>query len=107
MQAEGTTSKSPLTLLLLIGLLVVATLVVLSNYLLRPGIELSIKEQVHGDLRESGIKTVKVSVEGRDVLLEGFTLNHADWMKAESIVNNIRGINQVKNQLVVKNQTNE
>ncbi|PID33778.1 MAG: hypothetical protein CR955_00530 [Thiotrichales bacterium] len=107
MQAKSTTSKSPLMLFLLIGILVVATLVVISNYFLRPGLELSIKDQVRSDLRKGGIETVKVSVDGRDVLLEGFTLNRADWVKAESIVNNIRGINQVKNQLVVKNQTNE
>lgn len=107
MQAEGTTSKSPLTLLFLIGLLVVATLVVISNYFLRPGLELSIKDQVRGNLRESGIKTVKVSVDGRNVLLEGFILSQADWMKAESIVNQISGIHQVENQLVVKNQTIE
>ncbi len=107
MQAEGTIPKSPLTLLLLIGILVVATLVVISNYFLRPGLELSIKDQVRGNLRESGIKTVKVSVDGRNVLLEGFILSQADWMKAESIVNKISGIHQVENQLVVKNQTIE
>ena len=107
MQAEDTTSKSPLTLLLLIGILVVATLVVIANYFFRPGLELSIKDQVRGDLRESGIKTVKVSVEGRNVLLEGFILSQADWIKAESIVNKVQGIHQVENQLVVKNQTNE
>lgn len=107
MQAEVTTSKSPLTLLLLIGILVISTLVVISNYFLRPGLELSIEDQVRGNLSEIGIKTVKVSVEGRNVLLEGFTLNHSDWKKAEIIVNKIQGINQVENLLVVKNQTNE
>jgi osmotically-inducible protein OsmY len=81
--------------------------VVISNYFLRPGLESSIKDQVQGNLSEGGIKTVKVSVEGRNVLLEGFTLNHSDWMKAESIVNKIQGINQVENLLVVKNQTTE
>ena len=107
MQSEGTTSKSPLTLLLLIGILVIATLVVISNYFLRPGMELSIKDRVRDNLRDSGINTVKVSVDGRNVLLEGFILNQADWIKAESIVNKIRGIHQIENQLVVKNQTNE
>ncbi len=107
MQAEDKISKSPFTLLLLIGVLVVATLVVISNYFFRPGLESSIKDQVRGNLKESGIKTVKVSVDGRNVLLEGFILNQADWIKAESIVNKIRGVHQVQNQLVVKNQTNE
>ena len=107
MQAEDTTSKSPLTLLLLIGILVISTLVVISNYFLRPGLESSIKDQVRGNLSEIGIETVKVSVEGRNVLLEGFTLNHSDWEKAVNIVNKIQGINQVENLLVVKNQTNE
>ena len=107
MLAEITTSKSPLTLLLLIGILVIATLVVVANYFLRPGLELSIKGEVHGDLIDSGIKTVKVSVNGRDVLLEGFISTHELREKAENIVNNISGISQVKSQLVVKNQTNE
>ncbi len=107
MQAEGTVTKSPLTLLLLIGILVIATLVVISNYFLRPGMELSIKDRVQENLRESGINTVKVSVDGRNVLLEGFILNQADWIKTENIVKKVRGIHQIQSQLVVKNQTNE
>ena len=107
MQAEGTTSKSPLTLLLLIGVLVIATLVVISNYFLRPGLELTIKDEVSENLKEGGIKTVKVSVDGRDVLLEGYILNQEDLAKAENIIRKIEGIHQVENQLVVKNQTNE
>ncbi|GAA0419082.1 hypothetical protein GCM10009133_29340 [Cocleimonas flava] len=69
--------------------------------------ELSIKDEVHGGLIDSGIKTVKVSVEGRNVLLEGFIPTHEDRKRAENIVNNISGISQVKSQLVVKNQTND
>ncbi len=107
MQAEGTTSKSPLTLLLLIGVLVIATLVVISNYFLRPGLELTIKDEVSENLRDGGIKAVKVSVDGRDVLLEGYILKQEDSIKAESIVSKIQGIHHVENQLVVKNQTNE
>ena len=107
MQAESSTSKSPLTLLLLIGVLVIATLVVISNYFLRPGLELTIKDEVIENLKEGGIKTVKVSVDGRNVLLEGYIFKQEDSIKVESIVSKIEGIHQVKNQLVVKNQTNE
>ena len=107
MQAEGTRSKSPLTLLLLIGVLIIATLIVISNYFLRPGLELNIREAVSKNLREGGMKTVKVSVEGRNVLLQGYIHKNTDSIKAENIVSNILGVHQVENQLVVKNQTNE
>ena len=59
------------------------------------------------NLKEGGIKTVKVSVDGRNVLLEGYIFKQEDSIKVESIVSKIEGIHQVENQLVVKNQTNE
>lgn len=107
MQAEDTKSKSPLTLLLLIGIMVISTLVVISNYFLRPSLELNIKDEVNQNLKENGFKSVKVKVEGRDVLLEGFIFKQEDSLKVENVMSKIQGIHQIDNQLVVKNQTNE
>ncbi|KAG1657139.1 5'-3' exonuclease [Nymphon striatum] len=105
--AEDTRSKSPLTLLLLIGIMVISTLVVISNYFLRPSLELNIKDEVSQNLKENGFKSVKVKVEGRDVLLEGFIFKQEDSLKVENVMSRIQGIHQIDNQLVVKNQTNE
>ncbi|KAG1657140.1 DNA polymerase I [Nymphon striatum] len=72
-----------------------------------PCLELNIKDEVSQNLKENGFKSVKVKVEGRDVLLEGFIFKQEDSLKVENVMSRIQGIHQIDNQLVVKNQTNE
>jgi osmotically-inducible protein OsmY len=99
--------KSPLTLLILIGIMVIATLVVMSNYFLRPGVESDLNQEIVRNLRSQGLQDAMIKVSGRDVKLTGSTTNHADAIKAEKIIQDIWGINQIENNLVIKKQTIE
>ena len=94
-------SKSPLTLLLVISLLVISTCVMISNYFLRPGLESDLKNRVVTTLSSHNITNVVINVEGRGVVLNGIADNLLEVKKVGSEVQKISGISHVKNKLVV------
>lgn len=94
-------SKSPLTLLLLIGFLVICTLVMISNYFLRPGIELDLKNKVITHLYKHDVFNAMVKVEGRNVKLSGITSNELEAQKVGAAIQNISGVHQLENNLVI------
>jgi len=107
MQNLSHTSKSPLTLLLLLALMVIATLVVISNYFLRPSMEMDLTKKITSNLIRSGLASTSITVSGRDVTLEGSVKNQADAVKAERLIQENWDIRQLENKLVIKNQTIE
>jgi len=107
MLEQGQNSKSPMTLLLLIAILVIATLVMISNYFLRPGIELDLKQKVMTTLFQHKVFDAAIKVEGRDVTIIGITTDSQESKKVETEIQNITGVNQVDNKLLIKNQTIE
>ena len=107
MQSTVCSSKSPLTLLVLIAVMVVATLVVISNYFLRPGMELDLTHRITKNFLSYGINSAIINVSGRDVTLTGSVLNYTDAKNIEKLIQETQGIRQVENKLVIKNQTTE
>ena len=100
-------SKSPLTLLVLLAVMVIATLVVISNYFLRPSMEFDLTHKITKNLLSYGINNAVINVSGRDVTLTGSVLNHDESIKAVKLIRKNRDIRQVDNKLVIKNQTIE
>ena len=98
-------SKSPLTLLLLIGCLVISTLVMISNYFFRPGLELELKNRIVSKLYSYSLYNPVIKVEGRDVVLKGIARNRAEAEKIEAEIQSISGIHQVDNKLLINNQS--
>ena len=107
MQNPRSTSKSPLTLLVLLGLMVIATLVVISNYFLRPSMEMNLTRKITSNLIRSGLEGTSIIVSGRDIILEGVVQSQADVVKAERLIQENGDIRQLENKLVIKNQTIE
>lgn len=90
-----------MVLLLVVSLLVISTLVVLSNYFLRPGLELDLRNRVISTLNAHNISNAKINVEGRNVVLSGFANNLLEAKQIGSEVEKISGVSYVKNKLVV------
>ena len=107
MQNPHHASKSPLTLLVLLGLMVIATLVVISNYFLRPSMEMNLTRNITSNLIKSGIEGASITVSGRDIILEGAVQSEADIVKVERLIQENWDIRQLENKLVIKNQTIE
>jgi hypothetical protein len=103
MQNLSRTSKSPFTLLVLLALMVIATLVVISNYFLRPSMEMDLTKKITSNLIRSGLEGTSITVSGRDVTLEGSVKNQADAVKAERLIQENWDIRQLENKLVIKN----
>jgi len=97
--------KSPLTLLFLIACLVIATLVMISNYFFRPGLELDLKNRIASKLYSYDLLNPVIKVEGRDVVLNGIASNKAEAEKIGAEIESIAGINQVDNKLLINNQS--
>ena len=98
-------SKSPLTLSLLIACLVIATLVMISNYFLRPGLELDLRNRIVSKLHFQNLLNPVIKVEGRDVMLSGIVPNEGEAEKIEARIQSISGINQIDSQLFIENRT--
>lgn len=89
--------KSPLILLFLVAVLVIATLVVASNYFLRPQLETELRKEITHSFSQVGLGDTKIELSGRDVILNG-----AVSSKAENATKEIWGIRQVDNQIIIK-----
>jgi len=90
-------------LLLSLALLVIATLVVITTYFLRPGMEYDLKHQLTSNFHRAGINQATIEVKGRDVILHGAVKNSHAAIQAELIAKQTPGIHQVENRLVIKN----
>lgn len=93
--------KTSLLLLLFIAILIISTLVFVSNYFFRPGLELDIKRQVISKLQAYHIINPSVEVEGMDVKLTGMTMNHREAQNIEADIQTISGINQLDSHLTI------
>jgi len=98
-------SKSPLTLLLLIACLVISTLVVISNYFFRPGLELDLRNRIVSKLYSYRLHNPVIKVEGRDVILNGIARNKSEAETIEAEIQSISGIHRVENKLLINNQS--
>lgn len=96
-----TKSKSPFTLLFLIAVLIISTLVMVSNYFFRPGLESDLKNRIHSMLYSHDIFNAVIDVNGRDVVLKGITPNSSEAKKIEEDVQNISGVNRLHSKLEV------
>jgi len=74
-------SKSPLTLLLLIACLVIGTLVMISHYFFRPGLELDLKNSVVSNLYSYDLFSPVIKIEGRDIVLKGIASDEEEAEK--------------------------
>ena len=93
--------KSPFTLLFLISLLVISTLVVVSNYFFRPGLESDLRNKIISKLYSHNVFNAAIKVEGRDVTIDGIATNELESNKLEMDVQNISGINRVQNNIKI------
>ena len=107
MQKTVRSSKSPLTLLVLLGIMIISTLVVISDYFVRPGMEQDLTQKVTQGLHKQGLLDATVKVRGRDVILSGSVPNSVTSKQAEEMIQQIQGIHQIDNNLVNKNQSIE
>ena len=98
--------KSPLTLLLLIACLVIATLVMISNYFFRPGLEQDLRNRVVTKLYSHQLFNPAVSVEGRDVVLNGVVRDKFEAAKIEAEIQSISGIHHVDSKLLIQKPSN-
>ncbi len=95
--------KSPLVFLFLVSVLVVSTLVVASEYFLRPQIELELKQKITHRFAQVGLAKTNIELSGRDVILNGSVKSKDAVMRAERATKEIWGIRQVDNQILIKN----
>ena len=98
-------SKSAMTLLLLIACLVIATLVVISNYFFRPGLEVDLRNRVITKLHSYKLFNPMIQVEGRDVVLNGIARNKLEAAKIEAEIQSISGVHKVENKLLIHDQS--
>lgn len=98
-------SKSPLTLLLLIACLVIATLVMISNYFFRPGLELDLRNRIVSKLYSYRLYNPVIKVEGRNVILNGIARNKIEAEKVVDEIQSISGIHRVENKLLINDQS--
>ncbi len=107
MQESERSSRSPLTLMILIGFMVISTLVVMSNYFIRPSMESGLAQKITENLHSQGLLDMTLKIRGEDVTLTGHASNNAEAIKAEKMIQEIWGIHKVDNKLVIKKQTIE
>ena len=94
-------AKSPLVLLLLVGVLVIGTLVAASDFFLRPQLESELKKEITQNFSLAGFNNTKVELSGRDVILNGTVSSQAAIIRAESATKKIWGIRDVSNKLLI------
>ena len=81
----------------------ISTLVMISNYFFRPGLEQDLKNRILSTLYSHNISNAVVKVEGRDVILNGIALNNHQAQKLEAEIQSISGIHQIENKLSIEN----
>ena len=106
-QTFSGSSKSPLILLSILGVLIIATLVMISSYFLRPSIEIDLRDQLSSGLSKAGIVTPIVHVSGMDVTLKGVVLDQSKIEEAEKTAKKVWGVRRVNNYLSVESQQNK
>ena len=104
MLKSETKSKSPLTLSLLIACLVIATMVMISNYFFRPGLEQDLRNKVISKLLFKNLLDPEIKVEGRTVTLNGMVPDAREAEKIEAEIQSISGIHHIDSQLLIENQ---
>ena len=97
-------SKSSLTLSLLIACLVISTLVVVSHYFFRPGLESEIKRQITLKLHSYNIMNAVVDVSGTHVVIKGVTSNALEAQKIATDVQNISGVQHLESKLLIETE---
>jgi len=97
--------KSPLTLSFFIACLLIGTMVMISHYFFRPGLEMDLENRVVNKLHSYNLLNPVIKVEGRDVVLNGVVPNKNAAAKIEAEVENISGIHNVESQLFIQNQS--
>lgn len=91
-------------MLFLITLLIISTLVLVSNYFFRPGLETDLKNRIISTLYSHKIFNAVIDVNGRDVVLKGVTPNSSEAKKIEADIQNISGVNQLYSKLQIENE---
>jgi len=99
--------KSPLALLLVIAFLIIATLVMISNYFFRPGLELDLRNKIISKLYSHKLVDAAIQVKGRDVVLSGIVTSQDEAEKIDAEIQSISGVHQVESKLIIQNQTAE
>ncbi|MCF6191048.1 MAG: BON domain-containing protein [Cocleimonas sp.] len=94
--------KSPLILLVLVAVLVVATLVAASEYFLRPQIESELKQEITRSFVQAGFSIADINLSGRDVTLNGAVSSKLAAQKVENTTKQIWGVRQIDNQIIIK-----
>lgn len=95
-------SKSVLLLFSILGILIISTLVVISNYFLRPTIEASLKESILRNLSKADSITPVIDVSGRDISLYGIAPSQNEANLVEKLTKETWGVRQVRNNISVK-----
>ena len=98
-------SKSPLTLSLLVACLIIATLVMISNYFFRPGLEMDLKNRILSKLYSHRLLNPVIKIEGRDVILKGIARNKSEAAKIEAEIQSVSGIHNVDSRLLIQNES--
>lgn len=94
--------KSPVALFALVAILIVATVFVFSNYFVKPGYELDIRNKIVSKLNAYNIFNAVINIEGGSVILNGIATNTKEAMRFESEIKGISGIEQVDNKIVIQ-----
>lgn len=86
--------RSPLILLILISILIIATLLMVAYYFVRPTIESELKYEIRSDLDNNGLQNTNIIISGRDVVVSGSS--EASTAAAKKVVEDVRGVRKVK-----------
>lgn len=97
-------SKSPLTLSLLIACLVIATMVMISNYFFKPGLEQDLRNKVISKLLFKNLLDPEIKIVGRTVILNGMVPDEGEAEKIEAEIQSISGIRHIDSQLLIDSQ---
>jgi len=94
--------KSPLIFLLLVAVLVIATLVVASEYFLRPQIETELKQKITHNFTQAGLFVKDIKLSGRDVTLNGAVSSKFVAQEVENVTKQINGVRQINNYIIIQ-----
>ncbi len=90
---------------LVLASLVIATLVMISNYFFRPGLELDLKNRILSKHYSHQLLNPVIKVEGRDVILNGVARNKDEATQIEAEIQSVLGIHNVDSRLLIQNQS--
>ena len=76
----------------------------LSNYFVRPGVELELEQKIIQNFERQNLLNTVIRVKGRDVSISGTVLNNTEAQNVEKILKSIEGIRQIDNHLVLRNR---